>query len=210
MATTLEQLWDDFGYWRTYTAHYQKIRKESPYLRPLKFNDSRRALFVSLQAWCKERHIPDRQWLYSLFAIRRWLFAPKLEFPYLASKKHLARFAEFDDYQFYLNRLREIDNLHALANPSTFDPNRDINLTTETAKAAYLEGGNPQECIDRMFTETFGYHPSSAICNRCMARSACLAQLQASVLFDIVALRRGEITSEQAQSQAIARQQSYA
>lgn len=195
----IELIWDDFLYWQAKTGHYQRRQKENPYLKPMKATPERLALMSELKDWCVKRNIAVRQWLFTLFAIRRWLYAPRLETGYLCSEKHLPRYRKFRDYRLYTIRLREMENADPVIQlEKSFDPNRDINHTVELTKQKYLETGRTDLCVEGMNTETFGYHPKSKICAKCPIKQDCKNKLVASVNFDIMKLRRGEITSEQA------------
>jgi len=146
-----------------------------------------------------------RLWLYSLFVSRKWLFAPKLEPSNLLSEKHLPKFQRLKDYSFY----RQYQQVQEALNPSpdSFDPNRDLSSTAEQAKRYYLAAGNAAECMNRMRDETFGFHPKSTVCCNCPAASECRESLEASVRFDIIALRNGTLSVEEARHQALARMQ---
>lgn len=98
----------------------------------------------------------------------------------------------------FRKRVRVEKDLHDIQHGVVFDPNRDISGTTEAYKRRHLMDGDPQLCMERMSVETFGYHPRSLVCARCPLAQACAGRLQASVNFDILALRRGEITAQQA------------
>ncbi len=69
-------------------------------------------------------------------------------------------------------------------------------------KKRYVMWGNQARCMSEMETETFGYHPKSEVCQSCQARHQCAAILQSKVGFDIMALRLGSITTEQARTVA--------
>jgi len=197
---TERQLFDDYSFYRQYTANYKRLKEKCGYLHPLKPTGERLALFAQLIAWCRNRNVPPRQWLYSLFGTRRWTFAPRLKLCDLCSENHFTKFQNFDDYTFYLNRLRELEQIEGFG--SGFDPNTDLNTTSESAKAEYLKSGNIQTCIDQMTTETFGYHPKSSVCRRCSGAVACLRQLQHGVSFDILALRSGDLSVADARAQS--------
>lgn len=201
------QLFADYKYYRIHTANIQKLKKEKPYLRELKETPERLKLMAHMAAWCEQRGINPRLWLYSLFVSRRWLFAPKLESSNLISKKHLPKFQRLKDYTFY----REYQQVQEAANPSpeAFDPNRDISSTAEQAKRYYLSTNSTQTCMSRMKEETFGYHPKSPVCLYCPISAECKTRLEASVTFDIIALRQGKLTSEEARRQALARVQGH-
>lgn len=201
-------LFEDYCYYRQHTAHVQKLKQERPYLRDLKVTPQRLKLFSRMAKWCSDQGFNPREWLYSLFVSRRWLFCPKLETAHLLSQKHIPRYHALQDYTLYRQRIMEQESMKA-PDLGTFDPNRDLSHTAEENKAAYLRAGRAEECMAQMFNSTFGYHPRSAVCSRCPVAVVCRDQLARSVDFDVLALRRGEITSEQARAQALSRVQRY-
>ena len=200
------RLFQDYCYYRQHTAHVQKLKEERPYLRDLKETPARLKLFAHMAKWCEDQRINPREWLYSLFVSRRWLFCPKLERSNLQSKKHIPKFRKLHDYILYRKRQMEQDSVLA-PTPDVFDPNRDMSHTAEDAKTAYVRVGQYELCMANMVPETFGFHPRSAVCTRCLAAQMCQEKLVQSVTFDVLALRRGEITSEEAKSQALSRVQ---
>ena len=200
------QLFRDYCYYRQHTAHVQKLKKERPYLRDLKETPARLKLFAHMAKWCEDQGINPREWVYSLFVSRRWLFCPKLDRAHLQSKKHIPKFRQLRDYILYRKRQMEQESVEA-PGPEVFDPNRDMSHTAEDAKAAYVRVGQYVICMANMATETFGFHPKSAVCARCLAAKECQEKLAQSVNFDVLALRRGEITSEEAQAKALSRVQ---
>jgi hypothetical protein len=145
--------------------------------------------------------------LYSLFTARRWLFAPKLHLSHLQSEKHIPKFRRPRDMALFRQRVTEEAALSYDAD--NFDPNRDINATAENAKRYYLRFNDTVGCMQRMDDETFGFHPRSLVCARCPAKAECQVKLESSLNCDVMALRRGEITSEEAKAQALIRVQTY-
>lgn len=177
-------------------------------MRDLKETPTRLKLMARMAKWCEDQGINPREWLYSLFVTRRWRFCPKLERAHLQSKKHLPKYQQLHDFDFYQKRLMEQESVSA---PSlkVFDPNRDMSHTAEDAKTAYVRTGQYTECMDGLAAETFGFHPKSPVCARCLAADECRERLIRSVSFDVLALRRGEITSKEAKAQALRRAQHY-
>ena len=202
-------LFADYCYYRGHTAHVQNLKQARPYLRDLKETPARLKLFARMAKWCEDQGFNPREWLYSLFVSRRWLFCPKMEPAHLQSVKHIPRYQALDDFGLYRQRLMELESM-AAPSASTYDPNRDLSHTAEETKAAYHRAGQYDQCMAGLFTSTFGYHPKSAACARCPVSGPCCDQLVRSVDFDILALRRGEITSEAARAQALSRVQRYA
>jgi len=206
MQAEVLQLFDDYVFFREQTTYYKKVKKTNPHIRDLKPTPERLALLVEMVSWCRQRDIPPRQWLYSLFVVRAWNFAPSLTVAHLLSTKQLKRFHSNIDYTFYTNYIRKLENLKKLQDPEkSFDPNKDISQTTEKAKQYYLGVGGTYECRKYMLTETFGYHPLSAVCQKCGDSDACLEELRRYTAFDVLALRSGSLSVQEAKRQAFSR-----
>lgn len=201
-------LFDDYRYYRNYTTYMRKQKSERPYLRDLKVSAMRLKLFAEMIVWCRTNSVEPRQWLYSLFDSRKWVYPPRLESTHLCSKKHLIKFPEVSNYTLFKQRQINQQNLDALS-VQAFDPNRDIGLAIENVKRSYLFRNDFQVCMLRIAEETYGYHPRSTVCARCPVTAECETRLGQLVDFDIQALRRGEITSEMARSKVLAGAQRY-
>ena len=80
-----------------------------------------------------------------------------------------------------------------------FDRARDIANGAELLKRRYLTFGNYQRCMSEMETDTFGYHPKSQICQGCAVRFECAALLQSKVDYDIMSVRLGLMSMDEAQ-----------
>ena len=196
MLTTAERLLDDYNDYRNQTNNIQQLRSQGQYVQGLGRKHIK--AFDELATWCGEQGVEPRRWLASLFETRRWLFAPKLN--QLKSKPHLLRYPNVNAIPAYTNRLHKERTVRQHQDGKVYDPNRDICESSETLKRRYISLGETQRCLDQMRTETFGYHPKSTICQACPMRIECARRLQASVTFDIMALRRGEMTAEQARA----------
>lgn len=207
MVDQARQLFDDYDYYRQHTLHFQKRKKENPYIQRFKATPERLQLMENMAAWCKEREFDPRLWLYGLFVNRYWKFSPKLEASHLLSEKQIPKFKKLRNRKFFRKYLEAQKALDIPLN--VFDPNRDMSSSSEQAKRDYLQQRNTAECMARMFDETFGYHPKSKVCVYCPAQKECIARLQASVEFDIMSLRLGKITAEDARTQILIRMQGY-
>ncbi len=202
-------LFDDFNYYRNHTGHVQSIKKTKPYFRDLKATPDKIKLFQNLSEWCLGLKLDSRLWVYTLFVTRRWLFTPRLLASHLQSENHIPKYKAVTDFDLYRLRISNEQSIREFESGTGYDPNRDINNSSESAKRAYVSAGNMEGCMDDMLKETFGYHPLSKVCVVCLGRAECRLRLQANVTFDIMALRRGEITSVEARTQAVAGVQSY-
>lgn len=204
LSTTAKVLWDDFVYYRQYTANIQKRKAEGQFTRPLKRTDERLALLDEMITWCRARHMDPRLWLYNLFQSRKWYFPPKLRPGDLMSEKMVERYHQLRDTGFYRQRVDMYAKVQAELNGEGFDPNRDLAPGVEATKARLLKSGNPDACMDALESETLGYHPQSKHCQTCPLAEPCKAKLVALMPFDVIALREGQLDSQDAK--AIARQ----
>lgn len=196
MNAGAEQLLDDYNHYRFKTNNVQKLRNSGKRIGSL--GKKNLPVFASLQQWCEGNGVEPRRWLASLFETRRWLFAPPLH--QLKSPKHLKRYPDVGAIQAYQNRLSQERVKRQTIAGEVFDPNRDISNSAETLKKRYLDFGHPEQCVAAMSAETFGYHPKSQQCARCPLQQACSQRLQSMVPFDIMGLRLGNITAEQAKA----------
>lgn len=191
-----ETLLEDYNAYRFRTHNIQQLRQRGQYVQSL--GPKRISAFQELYQWCVERSIDPRRWLCSLFEARRWLFAPPLN--QLKSKKHLDRYSKITDLPAFQTRLAQERTKRRHIEQKTFDPNRDLTASAESLKSRYLEMGNLDRCMEQMDTETYGFHPKSSVCSRCPVQNQCAAMLRGKVRFDIMALRCGEITADQAKA----------
>lgn len=166
----------------------------------VKATDERLGLLTEMHAWCSERVLDSRLWLFLLFREMRWFYPPKL------GAGSLMKEGLIEVY----NRSRWLDAYRRHVAPSSkaqvFDPNRDVAPANEMRKTRLLEAGRSRECLEKSIEETMGYHPKSKVCTRCPVAPDCAARLKAWCDFDIMALRLGTITAEQAQESAQAAQ----
>ena len=195
-----DQLLSDYNIYRGRTFNVQQIRAAGP----CKDVGPKKGLppLQAMDTWCRSQGIDARRWLYHLFRKRRWLYAPQLK-QLVPSKRNLekalAAYAAMTDtpgFAAMISRETEAARCEAGTN---FDPNRDLSPMAEARKRIYLGEGRPDKCVCQMTEETYGYHPKSVACARCPLTYQCATQLMASVPFDIMALRRGEMTLTQAQ-----------
>jgi len=200
MESRHHDLLSDYNQYRSRTHHTQQMRAT----HPIKDLGPKRGLpiMARMDEWCRSQGIDSRRWLYHLFRKRRWLFAPVLT-QLVPSKRHLikalADYAAMTDTPGYEATIyRELEAARRQAG-TDFDPNRDVSPMAEARKRIYLGEGRPDKCMAQMTTEAYGYHPKSTTCARCPATAQCATQLMAAVPFDILALRRGEMTLQQAQ-----------
>lgn len=166
-----KQLFDDYCYFRNKTDNVRVLKIKVPYLKPLKPTVDRLNLFDQLIRWCSERNIPVRQWLYTLFVIRYWKVAPKLETSHLCSENHVQKFYKIRDYRVFE------EYLNAISPKVLFDANKDLVSSVEQRKRELLLKGGGQLCMAYMKEETFGFHPKSFICNHCDSRFFCYNEL---------------------------------
>lgn len=196
----LEQLLDDYNYYRFHTGHVHSMRSNGRRILSVKLNKEREASLAKMQAWCGEHDIDPRLWLYSLFKARRWMYSPRFDqlIPGAKTKKKaIARYLELAPSQQQTLFQKRVDRELA-EGQQTFDPNRDISRVAEELKRKWVVRlNNPEACLEDM-ENTYGYHPQSLVCARCPLAAQCAAALQQKVGYDIQALRRGDMTAKQA------------
>jgi hypothetical protein len=144
--------------------------------------------FVALSAWCAERGLNAREWLYTVFAARRWVYWPSPA--QLRSPTILKRVRAGERWPTDLYRARVLAEAGKSDAQRGFDPNVEILETVEEAKRYYLRTNDVQACMAGMQVETFGWHPRSTVCARCPGGEACKALL-ARVAPAAVAVREG-------------------
>ncbi len=198
----VQQLFEDFQHYRKQTANFQKLRATIPYLRDLKLSDPRRSALSKMVRWCTQKELDSRWWLYSLFQARRWIAAPRWEQLVPGTKKTevkaIARYVALKEAPLYAERVSQETRAQQEAQGQVYDPNRDLSNTVENIKRRYLDASDSERCMREMSTVTLGYHPKSQVCVSCPSTQICVQQTQAQVPFDIVALRRGDLSVDQA------------
>lgn len=214
-GTPVETLLSDFNKYRLQTANIFKLRQQGKYIADIKSTSPKGKVLCTalglMIEFCAQRDFDPRLWLYSLFKARSWLFAPLPK--QLCSKKHIERFKEIgktrapgsysqtNDHAGYTQHIsREIARVQA---PTTYDARRDLTPAAEVMKQRYVAQGDYQRCIDLMQSQTLGFHPKSRVCASCPIAQACAQKLCATFPFDILALREGRITAEQAHDTAM-------
>jgi len=203
MSDLIRQLFLDYCHYRRQTAHFQQLRNRGVRLRDPKFSEAHRGALEGMERWCRGKLIPPRQWLYYLFARRRWLYPLACDRGNLCSEKAFSGYSGWKEYSAFQKRLQETTNAaEAVGLEHSWDPNRDLNRGVEMLKESFVARGQIDRCLVGIHSQTYGYHPRSHICTRCPGQAACAQTLARSVNFDILALRRGEITSAQAQNTA--------
>jgi hypothetical protein len=186
-------LFSDYNRWRLQTGGIERRRAEGGFIGVFKETPERLALFEATAKWCREKKIDPRLWIYLLFRARSWSYAPRMEPGHLMSENMLERYES-------LSR-RALDGYRAATTKTQrhFDPNVDISHAAEALKRQYAAQGQQQRCMRETLERTLGYHPKSSTCLACPMRGPCERQLAAlAPEFDIVMLRRGEISVETA------------
>jgi len=212
MTDRAEQLFYDYSYYRKHTLYLKKIMQEKPFLQSLKPTKQRLELLTKMVEWCGKKNIDPDLWLFSLFVVRRWKYAPRLAESHLLSEKHVEKFGKYktslQNNAFYRKYL-ESKKASEPPDDSNFDPNRDLSSSAEYAKRRYLLFQDSKTCMAQMYTETFGYHPKSMYCVYCPIKQKCCEKLMSLVNFDIVALRLGKITAREAHQKSLNGVQGY-
>ena len=202
MSVQAEQLLRQYNQWRRRTANFQE-HAASHAMRDLAQTtktENRVEIFDNLIAWCNSEGIDPERWLYTLFSCRRWRYTPMLNqlIPKnpKTSKAYKLYFKERETTEYDRVARTRIEASQE-ARGQRFDPNRDLSAPAEHLKRQYLADSQPQACMNDM-ERTFGYHPKSVACARCQLQGVCANKLQSMVSFNILALRRGDITADQA------------
>lgn len=194
----VEELFRDYQLYRKRTANFLALKARRGYLRDPKLSDERRRALVRMSEWCATQNLDPRWFLYSLFAARRWVAAPRWDQLVPRSKaterRAVARCQAMSAAPLLSER---VDEQIASLRP-TYDVNRDLCGTAENRKRVHLSRGDYEGCMAETQTVTYGYHPSSYVCQSCPAREECERRLRGSVGFDIMALRRGELSLDEA------------
>ena len=201
------KLFIDYNIYRAQTSALQKARAKNGVARRYKPTIKRLEFFSELIVWCRQRSLDPRLWLYHLFRSKMWMWPPPLE-PLTKARGHFFSEKSIPKYEKLL-RMNILDGyagrLYEKPPPeNAFDPNRDISIPVEQQKQNYVDTFQTERCMLEMHVTTFGFHPKSSVCERCPAKVECARHLVGFVSFDIMALRRGDISSFEAQ--AIAKQ----
>lgn len=189
------RLLEDYNLWRGRCSAIVKQR-EKHRVSELKPNDERLEILAEMDAWCAERRIDSRLWLFLCFRLHRWFYPPQITRGTLLAEAKIVDYRNMTGLDAYRRHVAP------KSAPRTFDPNRDLARHVEAQKARLVDGGRASLCLALGIEETLGFHPRSAVCARCPLAEPCRVALVAFVDFDILALRRGEITAEQAQDAA--------
>lgn len=189
-----ELLLEDFNVYRAQTKYMADLIDSGVPLKPLKVTPERLKLMQEMADWCQERDLEPRQWLFTLFKSRNWVYPVKFERGSLLSENMRSRYAKMRGLGFFKKRVRQSKDTGG------YDPNVDINGTVEALKFRYASSQQRQRCLDEIFVTTLGWHPDSAQCNSCPLARQCAMKLQGYVTFDIIALRMGRLTSSEAEA----------
>jgi hypothetical protein len=203
---TAQELFDDYNYYRSFTQHVKEKRDAGQWIRFLRETPERLASLAQMAAWCESRNYDPRHWLCWLFYRGHWRFArpfnqlipsKRIEKKLIKSYKHVT------DLPMYRQRMRELAFVDRIDTGQIYDSNRDLSATTEALKRRYLRLEDPDGCMQD--ERSCGYHPRSLVCARCIKARECEYQLRTTVNFDIIALRKGEVTSSQAYMEGVIR-----
>ena len=206
MSQQAERLLARYNEFRRKTNGYQEAKAKNPYLKDLvakpKSGPDRLQQLEKLVQWCGKEGIDPERWIYTMFSSYRWMHAPPFKNLIPKNKKTSKTYALYfqaRETPEYDRIVRQRVEAKQMQNGAVFDPNRDLSASAEHLKRRYLSENRPDECLENM-GETLGYHPKSLACVRCPMQTHCMHRLQQMVSFNIVALRRGDITAEQAYS----------
>lgn len=188
----------DFNEYRGRTQRHHELRATKPFMaRPLKASDERIKLFADLVAWCRERGLEPRAWVYGLFAVRQWVHPPKATKGCLMSERLIDKIKRLSLKGAFKHRVVSTQETTRAA----VDPNRDIIPTIEARKASLLQRQLSMLCLADIDT-LFGYHPKSPTCEQCPLKQQCAIALASRFPFDIIGLRAGTLSVEAAEEAA--------
>ena len=191
----------DFNSYFFKTSYVYGLRAQGRYVAAVKETPERLNALERMAQWCREHGLDPRHWLYTLFVSRRWTYAP--QWNQLTSPRHLERYKSFTANVFYQNRIGGEWRADQERRGVTYNVNRDMTATTEGIKRRYLALQDADRCMSLVRDETLGYHPKSIVCQECPRAGDCERLLRSLATdFDIIALRRWDITLAQAQEQA--------
>lgn len=197
----VEILLRDYNLYRSHTQNIQAIEAARNFkMRPLTPTTERINALRAMAVWCVQHGVDPRLWLYTLFQSRAWSFPPP--FTNLTPAAHLPRYQKAQHLGLFKKVLAIDKQKKARAESRDFDPNRDISPVVEARKASFTRMGLFDECMRETPKSTYGYHPKSPVCLECPIRDACAKKLTASMPFDILALRRGELDLQEARQAA--------
>lgn len=189
----IRKLFDDYVYWRTMTAHYQNRRANGPFAVGLRFTKDREEGITKMYDFCRTNRLDPRKWLCFLFVLRNWRIPPM--FNELAPKKHIEKFRAFGS-------IPELDwKLKAEQPPPENDPNKDLIASNEAIKSRLQREGQSYACLCNT-NERLGYHPRSPVCSTCPVKRTCETITRKRFNFDIVGLRAGRVSVEDARHAA--------
>lgn len=199
-VTSATELFSDYNYYRLFTEHVNIARSNGKWIRYLKETPTRLAALAAMGAWCRDRRYDSRHWLCWLFYRNRWKYARPFHQLVPGSrrtlKSMLAAYGDCGHLPMFERRMRELGHAQQIANGQVYDGNRDLAASTEALKRRYMMFGDPDGCFADQRSN--GFHPKSLVCAQCPLASSCEQKLRAMAVYDIVALRNGEITVEQA------------
>lgn len=209
----LQTILDDYNYYRSFTSYVRDIRARGGYTADVKMRtkagEDRAPYFAGMVQFCEEHSLDPKLWLYMLFKIRHWRAAPR--FNQLVPKtkktveKNLRYYADLSDLPLFQKNREEKKYAREVQSGEVWDVNRDIGYSTEALKRRYLNEGDAERCMEEMEERTYGYHPRSLVCARCPVVTQCTQKLEARYGTEIIALRRGDINTKQAQQLSIFR-----
>jgi len=200
-------LLQDYNYYRAKTRYLIEARKKKPNIGDVKEKNGYPAL-KEMDHWCGVHSIDSRKWLYFLFQRTGFQFGPKLT-ALIPNKKRewevIDKFKKLHGAHLFEDRVYNQYQFKRVHSGDIHDANRDVSPMAERIKARYIAANQYKRCLDEMFVSgpdiypTRGYHPKSKVCQNCIVARECITKLRAAVpAFDIIALRTGQLTLEQA------------
>lgn len=199
-----DQLLADWNYYRLQTHHVHELREKNVYVKAKKMDAGTREVLNDMREWCATHSLEPRLWIFALFKLRQWMYAPKLTHGCLLSTNLIPKYKRMSGIGFF--RLRRRVTQRQDREDDMFDPNRDLSPAVEGIKRQFVQTDNAGTCMAQMLDRTLGWHPKSPVCLGCPVACECAIRLCGLVRFNVLALRRGKITTQQAQATVEAQQ----
>lgn len=196
-ARELGALYLDYLSWREQTSHALALKITQPFRKPPKLTDERKQALAAMITWSRAAGRDPRVWLFLMFAVRGWKFAPELSSSHLIQPKWIEAYAKRKSGLSQSPKYRErlvLAQTTAQLPGAIFDPRVDLDGEAEARKERYFLDGDAQRCIDESDVWTYGWHPESTTCSKCPAAKVCQINLDKAAGYPLTRVRKGEMT----------------
>lgn len=186
MTPLTYKLYSDYCSYYLQTGYVQMRRNSGKPITSPKLTTTLASKLNTMAGWCSSRSLDPRKYLYTLFQMRRFMFAPKLE--HLISENACKKYFEISFPTELQNKINTEISMGQTIAGKVYDPNLDVSPVVEKLKLQYKKYFTPQTCMENI-KETLGYHPKSKYCNRCPNAIECGLKLKGLLGVDILRLR---------------------